>query len=456
MEAKQEDNGLLASSILSANKLSYRLAPDISVAVSRNNQSQFFQNQSYTQNAVGVCIWNTGSNYVDVSRSSLVLTVRNDSTTVAPAPVAAWFGPNGSACNLINRFTLMSRSGTVIELIQNCNQLAAHTLNYRHPRTWKGKALPITTIAPTEEACFSGGDAQLYGASPQPMTTSNSVNYAWAAGETMRFVIPLAEFSPVFANSKELWPASLCSGLRMEILFELAGIAMMSVAGTATDIMGYTIVDCRVETECYQLSDMVLRTLNDQASSAGLEVVSVTAYDTQFIRTQTAVNVDCSKAVSRALAFVYKERLTPVALGASGVDKFASYPVTSANYPTSFQARIGGLYFPQQAIRNNGAAAGWRTAPADLYSILLQSLNQLGWMKQGVATNFVGYLSQQFCITQSLERSNVLDLSGIPLSNSRLLNVQMEWSTAASVTGDLFLLYAVLIRCFTSGTNVEI
>jgi hypothetical protein len=66
------------------------------------------------------------------------------------------------------------------------------------------------------------------------------------------------------------------------------------------------------------------------------------------------------------------------------------------------------------------------------------------------------YLSKQFSVTQSLERSEALGLAGIPLSNSRLLNIQMEWSTPATTVGDLFLFYAVLIRSYVSGCTVEL
>jgi len=450
----QQGGQMEVSGILNSNKLSYKLLPDLSVSVQRNNQSQFFQNQSYSPNTLGVCIWNTGSNYVDVSRSALVLTVKN--TSGSPA----WFGGSGSACNLVNRITIMSRSGAVIELIQNANQLAAHTLAYRHDRTWRGQAQSIeakATDLASVPALTVAGNAMMYGATALPLAATAApntvVDYSWANNETQRFFIPLSEISPFFANCHELLPASLCSGLRIELLFELAGNALMSTTTTGISA-DYLITDCRFETECYQLSDMVLRTLSDQAASSGLEVVSVTAYNTQFNRTIASVNVDCSKAVARALSFVYRERPILASDSAATVsDHFACYPVDGTNYPVQFQSRVGSLYFPVQSVRSG---SGWRTAASDLYFITLQSLGSLGWARSGIATNFYSYLSKQFSVTQSLERESVLGLSGVPLSNARLLNVQMQWSTAASTVGDLFLFYAVLVRAFESGTNVEV
>lgn len=450
-----QDSQMEVSAILGANKLSYRLNPDLSVAVQRNNQSQFFQNQSYSPNTLGVCIWNTGSNFVDVSRSALVLTVQNSSL------VPAWFGPSGSACNLINRITIMSRSGSVIELIQNANQLAAHTLAFRHDRSWRGENMIVgETKEPADLASIpalaNGGNAMLYGATGRPLGATldpAAVDYSWATTDTQRFVIPLSEISPFFASCKELLPASLCSGLRIEILFEVAGNALMSTTSTPS-AMNYLITDCRFETECYQLSDMVLRSLNDQASSSGLEIVGVTAYNTQFNRTQAAVSVDCSKAVSRAISYIYRERPVLTSESKDSIkDHFACFAVTPTDYPVQTQARIGGCYYPQQSVRS---AAGWRTAASDLYFITLQSLGALGWGKSGIATNFYTYLSSQFSITQTLERESVLGLSGVPLSNSRLLNVQMQWKNPNTTVGDLFLIYAILVRVFVSGTNVEV
>lgn len=459
MDAKSQpsaDNGVLQQSILAANNITYRLPPDISVASARNNQSQFFANQTYSPGAVGVCILNTGSQYIDPQRCYLAMSVKV--TFAGGTNPAIWFGPNGSACNLINRCTVMSRSGTVIELLQNANMLASHTLNFRHDKSWRGDS-PLVA-AGTSNTTGVGGDALMYGAGPNALAMSccgAGATYGWETTEIIRFLIPMAEISPVFANSNQLWPASLASGLRIELLFEQASVALVSsVTGTTMD---YSIEDIRFEAECYQLSDLVLRALNDQAAESALDVVSMTAYNTIFSRAAATVNVDCSKAVSRAIGFLYRERLITVA--ASNHDAFACYAVTEAVYPTNYQARLGGLYFPQQSIRSTGSSttgASYRTAANELYATSLQSLGQFGWGSKGVATNLQEFIAQRFCVYQSMERSSAIGLSGQPMSNARLLNVQMTWSAspASAVTGDLFLFYVVLIRCFLSGTNVEV
>lgn len=454
MEAKgqpsAQDNGLMAQSILAANLLTYKLAPDVSVASARNNQSQFFANQSYAGGATAVCILNTGSQYVHPRRSYLAFTV----TPTWTGGGTAWFGPNGSACNLINRITISSRSGTVIELLQNANMLASHTLNYRHDRTWRGDPIYISGSSSASVAGV-GGDALMYGAAPvrTALTLLADSVVGWVSGAPMRFCIPLPELSPFCANSKQLWPASLASGMRIELLLEQFGTAFMTSA--AATVTSYDISNIRIEAECYQLSDLVLRSLNDQASESALDVVSMTAWDTVFSRTQTSVNVDCSKAVSRAIGFLYRERAAAPSTDGS-VDAFACPAVTATVYPTDFQARLGGLFFPQSSIRSGTA---FRTAATELYAISLQSLGHMGWGASGVATNLQEYYLSRFCVYQSMERSDVIDLSGQPMSNARLLNVQASFAGSTpspAISGDLFLFYVILVRCFLSGTNIEV
>jgi hypothetical protein len=309
------DEGINSSGIIAVNGLSYKLPPDLSVAIQRNNQSQFFQAQNYGSGATAVCVFNTGASYVDMRRSYLVVDVQNTSTPsggVGATPTYSWFGPNGSACNLFNRVMIQTRSGAVIERVDNANQLASARLYMEHDRSWTGEpfvnskynvylasgsqtGIPdnsgqtvsgtasVTSTAGISENRFlsSLGTAQVYGAQPlvagntlvQSVSTTattvtttaslaNNYKEAWAGpitgtdGDIRRFCIPFGELSPVSRYSQSIWPASLCSGLRLELLLEQPANAMMSLA--ANDVINYKITNIRFVAECYQLSDMVL------------------------------------------------------------------------------------------------------------------------------------------------------------------------------------------------------
>ena len=86
-----DESSLGKAGILNLNALSYRMPPDLSVAVSRTVTSQWFANQTAAAGSSSMCIWNTGAAYVNARQSSLVFDLKNDSAK------AVWFGLHGSS-----------------------------------------------------------------------------------------------------------------------------------------------------------------------------------------------------------------------------------------------------------------------------------------------------------------------------------------------------------------------
>jgi hypothetical protein len=115
---------------------------------------------------------------------------------------------------------------------------------------------------------------------------------------------------------------------------------------------------------------------------------------------------------------------------------------------------------------NNDAALGWKECSDEMYMITLQALGCMGFEPKHVVTSPWKFRSERGNFIQTLERSNVIDASGIPLSNSRLLSVQQVWNAyrqgvdASQLGGaflvDLFLFHSVLVRVYLSSANVEI
>ena len=198
------------------------------------------------------------------------------------------------------------------------------------------------------------------------------------------------------------------------------------------------------------------------ASTSALEVVSVTAHNTQATRAAASVNVESGRSCSRALGFIWRERPALDTSNAT-VDRFATYPNSEAIFQTEFQARVGSLYFPQQGFKSSGGGASggagaWKTCPQEMYASCLNSMGKLGLSPSSSATNIYQFLGSRYNFYQSLERSNVTAQSGIPLSNSRMLAVQSVWNAppAPATLIDLYLMYTVLIRVFNSGSNLEV
>lgn len=446
-QQQQQGMDLGKAGVLSLNNLTYSMSPDLSVAVSRTVTSQFFQNQTHAPGSTGICILNTGSAYVNARESFLVLDIQNTSTITGSTTTGAnaWFGIHGgSAANFINRLTILSRSGQVLEKIDRANQLAAIKCMYRHDKGWResvGSAMGITeaatSVVGSEGLDWAGGSS--------------------ATGQVIRFIIPLSHISPMFDSVETLLPSQLCSGLRFELVFETAQTAMMGV--NATDNMSYEIKQCRIQTESYLLSDLVLRSLNETSASSGLEIVIKTAHNSFGNRTGTkSLNADMGKACSRALSFILKER-PYVAATAASTDHFKAFSYDATNYVDEWQARVGSLYFPMSSIRAGDGKH--RGSTPELFATALRSFGKL-YQSAGVSAGLTEAQYRNGCavFAQELERSNVQELSGIPLSQSRTLSVNCTWAGSSNNPSDtqidFYLVFVSLIRVFSSNVVVEI
>jgi hypothetical protein len=261
MEDEKTSDSTSVGMILGLNQLAYTMEPDLSVATQRMDVTQFFQGSSFSAGSSASCIWNTGSSFVDPRECFIALDVRNDNFTMFGGQVtptaggSCWFGPENSVANLINRLTISSRSGVIIEMVNNANVLARVRSQYEMPLT----SAPAMTMA----------GAQL--------TASEAY---WPGGTTHRFLLPLSMISPWFGSVTSLLPSALCSGLKFELLLESAQNALVGInrASPALPAIApnYSVVGAKFIVGCYQLSDVVLRNLNQQASTNGLEILGTT------------------------------------------------------------------------------------------------------------------------------------------------------------------------------------
>ena len=120
---------------------------------------------------------------------------------------------------------------------------------------------------------------------------------------------------------------------------------------------------------------------------------------------------------------------------------------------TSFQARVGSLYFPNSQITGPGEIQ----ASADCYFLALKSFGQYNNNTPShMSSSYASYLSESSVLAVGLERSNVLDVSGIPLSNSRTLAFNITFSDTTNNNGTLFLEYLTVARVFLSNATVEV
>ena len=418
--------GPSASSIgglLTLNSLSYTMPNDLSVTVSRTCTDQYFQSKDYAPGQTMVCVLNTGSAYVHPMRSYMRIDFVNESLS------GVSFGA-GTAANLFSRLMISSRDGSILERIDSANLLARIRQNYDFSYE-------------TNNTVFSAAGGRYNGSGNTNGTGSTYIQ----PGATVRFCIPLYLLSGFF-SSTTLIPNTLASGMRLDIQLASANIALQRGSTTTPSTLSYSISDCAIVTESYQLSDLVLRNLNQMASSSGLEYLFTTYFSTQGRRSTTSINIESRKAVSRALACTYIETL-PDSADSAIQDSFQSL----ASNIHDIQARVGSLYLPNQSsIRGSTALL---VAP-ELYYNALQAYAPS--LSHTVNVDLPSFENGKGIFATSLER-DTLGGSGIPLSNSRVLSINGTFTPPPENTSYfvcLFLKHAALARCFNSNCVIEV
>jgi hypothetical protein len=171
-----------------------------------------------------------GTRFCVRERGSIDLVLDVTNTSLVPV----YFGPSVfgcSAANLINRVTISSRSGSILEKIDRASQLSAIRVLYEHDRTWR-----------------------LFGPGTAAGTSDTLAGLDWQPNTTLRFCIPLGVISPLLGSIDTLLPAQLCSGLKFELVLSSAEEALVS--GGATDVLSYEIANARFERKviCYPTS----------------------------------------------------------------------------------------------------------------------------------------------------------------------------------------------------------
>lgn len=432
--------------LVSLNRLDYVLQPDLSVCVSRTMKRHFFQQSIYTPGQRAIVILNSGAEYIDLQNSYLRFNVKNETST------SFSYGEHGSAINHISRILLTTRSGDEIERIDEVGQLMSCLDRNMMSKDW------IDTHG--QMIGYRGA-----------YTPSQTLGEAVAGTATRTFVIPLSCLTGFFKSFDRLAPSMLMSGLRIEIEFESGSNAVRSA--TDTVLPNWSIQQPEIVLDSYMLTDSIQRVMNEEAAMRGLELVFSSWYhhqssvkDVQAGTTSTSVNIEVRKAVSRALGV-----LTKIRPGGKDVDKYGQDYFGSNIFDTastfSYQLRLGSLYFPHQPIQGSkGGVYG------GLYEIYHHTQRGFGKLKTPSAPTSIApskYILNNTADAKSgydaviytdLERSNTQRLTGVPVNNSRVVEVQLNADFTkpagfSSLVVDTYLHYVRLARVFLQNTEIE-
>ena len=405
---------------LLVNNLTYEQPKALSLAVNRTFNRQYFQRDNYSAGQTAIIDLNTGSDYIDPTNSYLTFSVLLTGTT----PTANF--ASGSAMNLIRQVTIRSRSGTEIDRVERANIWARNDALYTLPDSYLKKF----------------GQVQGFG---DTRTAADAANMDSVTAT--RFCIPLNRLAPFFRPLKKglKIPPQLASGLHMEIIWEAAATAITVKSGTLT---GYDISNIQIMCDSVAMTDETQKTINMESASTGLEYSYPRIYTsiTSLQTNQTSVSIQVRKAVSQA-CIAYGVVLDQANLIDETKDSMASVAWDTERW----QYRLGALYFPHQPIDN----------ATDGVESFYQSQYMFDKVKHPYAESSVsltefktGGLGMH---AVTLEKDTALNLSGLPVNNSRVLEANLQFTSVPAAREVLvFLEYCCVSKSYVDNTAVSI
>lgn len=411
--------------IIDLNSLSYIMPANASATTQRQYVQNYFDKNNYTGSTSLVCYINSGSAFIDGNNSFLRYTITVNTPTFDGGVGTLSFA-NGSGANVIRDISIYSRSGLQLEYVREINKI-----KYYNDRFGKQKGAVESTLS-----------VQGYG-------HNYTLSPAGGTSYPITVCIPMRDISGVFRGPGKgvLMPSQLVSGLKVQIELESVARALfisiggLTVGGEAWDgISGlsYSVGDIAIVTDNSILADSVLRQLNQVSANSGLEYYYST-FDTRNQNQPQGSNflsMESRKAVSRALT-----ALTVIQKDSSTTDSTTYDSFRCEDYDVaSYQSRIGSLWFPNQPVNSYQEAF--------INTIWSYDRWDSDNSTQGIAIG--DYKDGGYgALGVTFERSTVLDLSGVPLNNSRTLTQNIEFASsndAREVTQ--YMKYVRLARVF--------
>ena len=406
-------------SILFANNLSYKSPMPVSVTTARVLKRQYFQNTRYTPQQTAVCVFNTGTDFVDQKNSSLVLRLKVEGTPNFQCS----FG-QGSGANLLRNIRIYHRTGVCYTNTQRISLWRKLNDRYNMSSNW------FDTI---------GG---IMGYNQTVDAISNIVEGA----DMVTVVIPLEKVHPFFAPENSVFlPSQMSSGLRVEIDLASVNEALVEKVDSVGDVTGYSIEECYFETMNVTLQDSAVASINSVASKSALEYIYKDVFTSQNTAPSntTAVNIDLNKAVSFADTAIAAVQDTNT-LNTLATDSF------DTDYrPSQWQYLLGSDYFPSNVLVSDDKVA---------YKNALLAFDKLKHTEKPCEVAYTDFNTTDGIYAVNFERDTALALSQQPINSSRSLRLQISFNTppAAEITTTCFLTYLTSARATITSASIDL
>lgn len=413
--------------LMGLNGLIYKVPMDSSLSVQRNLQTFNFDSTSYNNASPSMSVnFQAGAGYINCATSYVSLEIKV--TKGEGSETKAWGFGIGSASNLFRTNIVTTRSGAEVDRFQNANVILPHIHRGKNPAEW-----------------FKSVGALAGYSSEKEIKKEDNV---YDETETHQFIIPLSHFAGIF-TSKQLMPSQLASGMRLDCQLEGVLTALRAYKGQVTAAepyedakLTYTITNPKLVLDVSILSDGALAQLTQQAGKNGLEYSFSTYANESSTTSTTAINVQFSRSVARALRCYVVPRETSE-LNKTAVDSFDTGTTNKVVY-NRLQFQIGSTYFPNREIQNNAQA----------YANLLQTLGQFSGHAYG-DLNKKDFDDNGFAVASSaFETSALIRASGTSVNNSRSLLINLNLSDSLSRDVQSYLEYQVILRANLANVNV--
>jgi hypothetical protein len=431
-----KSKGNLLMDLLQNENLEYNLPSAATVIVEKNSKTYFFDKTSYTsQDDRLVITLNSGSDFIDGMNSYLSFNVKVTGSAATPASDFITWG-DGSAGNLFSEIVIRSRDGAEIERIRDLNSLMLTKCRWTNAQDFINNKASESGYLPDYGDKDSGETTGPDGGRKPGFYSKQEITAQQLAGQD--YVIPMRDLSALF-NVEKLLPSFLMSGLRIElVLAPVANAFVLEGAATATE---YTITNPILRLETLKLSDSVMNQLTQNAAHGGL-VLPIDTWDlTRDTVTGTQANIEVRRNVSQVLGVVVKTRETADVTNAEK-DSLASEPEFKV---ADYRFRIGSQFIPNSKV----------TKPVEAYSLAQIAFNKF---KQNSAENSISvkdYLKNgRAVIASDLERS-AIDLSGVSISNSKVLAWEANYGSATDRTVNVWIQFTRALTIFLTNTLVQ-
>jgi len=361
------------------------------------------------------CQFNTGTDYIDLKNSALVIKVK-----VSGTDFSCGFG-QGSACNLLRNIRIYHRSGTCYSNTQKISLWRKIHDKYTHSPAW------FQTVG--KLMGYESGD----------------VISDTAGADTFTAVIPLTHLHPFFnPEGGVMLPANMASGLRVEI--DLANMAEAFVNGVAFpgQPTGYEITDCYFQTMNISLMDSAQASLNTVAQKSALEYVYKDVFTSQNSHPSNTsqVNIDLNKSVA------FASEAVAVVQDTASLTTLLEDSFDTDYIPGKWDYTLGSNHYPNVKVDDSRLA----------YHNGLLTFDKLKHSTKETSVTLQSFNVSDGIYSVSLERDTALALSQSPVNASRALRFELTFDTAPTEAQlvTVYLTYLTSARSTLLNSRVDV